>query len=241
MGLGSSIDTAFDVRTDAHGKDPDAHSLTLRRYHQLLWAKALPSRASFDLDDRLHHASALGEFWLSSDAITNTYSRWSRPAWVAAVVGQVAEVEVKAFYDLGCTIGAYLVFPFPVQLDGVWQRSINQQRGTMRVIRDRFDLTLECIRRHYAREWSPLTTLALHGDFFSLFGSFRGYVDHFLLSDLVVGDTDAIRFYLPFHDFVGDALPATAEEYREYMQQSMSFVRARNERIARYAAAHLDH
>ena len=38
-----AIDTAFDFRTDANGKDPDSHSLTLRRYHRLLWSKPLPN------------------------------------------------------------------------------------------------------------------------------------------------------------------------------------------------------
>ena len=33
------IDTTFDVRSDAGGMDPDSHSKTLRRYHQLLWRK----------------------------------------------------------------------------------------------------------------------------------------------------------------------------------------------------------
>ena len=47
-----TIDIAFDFRTDApEGKDPDAYSPTLRRYHQLLWSKPLPSGASFDLSD----------------------------------------------------------------------------------------------------------------------------------------------------------------------------------------------
>ncbi len=237
----SPIDTAFDVRTDAHGRDPDAHSPTLRKYHQLLWSKDLPGKARFDLDDRLHHASELGEFWLSSDAITNTYSTWQRPASLVAIVAQVSEAEVKAFYDLGCTIGAYLVFPFPVQIDGAWQRSINQQRGTTSTIRDRFDLTLECIRRHYLGEWSPMNSLALHSDFFGLFGTFRGYVDHFLLNDLVHEDTGTINFYLPCDNFEGDALPASVEEYREIMTRSMAFVSARNGRIARYAASHLAH
>ena len=36
------IDTTFDLRTDAAGKDPDTYSPTLRRYHQLLWSKPLP-------------------------------------------------------------------------------------------------------------------------------------------------------------------------------------------------------
>ncbi len=52
----------------------------------------------------------------------------------------------------------------------------------MRVIRKRgryrFDLTLECIRRHYLDEPSPLSdTLAWYADFFGLFGDFAGYVD----------------------------------------------------------------
>ncbi|MCE0488130.1 hypothetical protein LVO85_14945 [Ornithinimicrobium sp. EGI L100131] len=74
MAHGSLIDTTFDVRTEAGGRDPDSHSATLRRYHQLLWSKPLPNGAAFDLDARLHHKSELGEFWLSSDAITHTYS-----------------------------------------------------------------------------------------------------------------------------------------------------------------------
>lgn len=241
MVVQSLIDTGFDVCADARGKDPDAHSPTLRRYHRLLWGKPLPGGAPFELDDRLRHVSVLGEFWLSSDAITNTYWRWRRPAQIAGVVEEVPEGQVKAFYDLGCTIGAYLVFPFPIRVNGVLQRSINQERGTKREIRDRFDLTLECIRRHYLGEWSPLTTLALHSDFFDLFEDFRGYVDHFLLNDLIDDETGTIRFYLPFNNFERDALPTSAVEYRELMRRSMDFVSARNKRIARYATTHLDH
>ena len=76
-----AIDIAFDVRTDAGGKDPDSHSPTLRRYHRLLWSKPLPSGASFDLSDTtrgvyLHHSSTLGEFFLSSDSVIPTFTRW---------------------------------------------------------------------------------------------------------------------------------------------------------------------
>ena len=90
------IDTAFDVCTDAGGRDPDAHSPTLRRYHQLLWSRPLPGGGEFALDDRLRHVSEAGAVWLSSDAITNTYAKWSRPAWLTAVLGQVPEAEVRA-------------------------------------------------------------------------------------------------------------------------------------------------
>lgn len=42
---------------------------------------------------------------------------------------------------------------------------------------DRFDLTLECIRRHYLNMDSPLApTLSRYTKFFALFGDFPGYV-----------------------------------------------------------------
>jgi len=63
-------------------------------------------------------------------------------------------------------------------------------------------------------------------------------VDHFLLNDLVTPDSASVRFLKEFDDFVGDPLPAdSVAEYREYMQRSMAFIQARNERIARYASA----
>lgn len=240
MAAGNLVDTSFDVRTDAGGKDPDSHSKTLRRYHQLLWSKPLPSGAKFDLDDRLHHSSDLGEYWLSSDAITHTYSTWSRPARLVEVVRQVAPAEITAFYDLGCTVGAYLVFPLPVHVNGKWLRSINQRRGVHPRIRDRFDLTLECVRRHYQGTWNPLAeTLGRYGAFFDLFGDFGGYVDHFLLNDLVKDGYSSVRFYTVFDDFASDPLPASVAEYREYMRRSTDFVQARNDRIAHYASSEL--
>ena len=73
------IDIAFDFRSDTPpGKDADTCSPTLRRYHQLLWSKPLPSGELFELDVTappyyLHHRSELGEFWLSSDAVVPTF------------------------------------------------------------------------------------------------------------------------------------------------------------------------
>ena len=46
-----------------------------------------------------------------------------------------------------------------------------------------------------------------------------------------------MRFLADFEDFAGNPLPAgTVSEYRDYMQRSMDFVRARNDRIADYAS-----
>ena len=235
----NAVDTGFDVRTDAGGKDPDSHSKTLRRYHQLLWSRALPSGPMFDLDSRLHHKSDLGEFWLGSDGIIHLYQAWDRPPRLVEVIQQVAPAERAAFIDLGCTVGAFVIFPYAVRLDGKWPRSINQSRGMHPKIRDRFDLTLECIRRHYQGSDSPLSgTLERNTGFFALFGDFQGYVDYFLLHDLVDVEYRTVRFFKPFDDFAGDQLPAASvAEYRDYMRRSMDFVHARNERINRLAAS----
>lgn len=50
MSLQRDIDTSFDVRSDTPpGKDPDALSPTLRRYHRQLWSKPLPNGTVFSL------------------------------------------------------------------------------------------------------------------------------------------------------------------------------------------------
>lgn len=233
-----AIDTSFDVRSDAGGRDPDSHSQTLRLYHRLLWSKPLPSGVPFDLDARLHHDSALGQYWLASDSIVHTYSSWVQPTSLVEIIGQTPAEELTAFVDLACTVGGYLVFPAQTRVDGTWRRSINQSRGLHPKIRDRFDLTLECIRRHYQGTPSPLTAaLAPYTGFFSLFSDFAGYVDHFLLNDLVDASCRSVRFLTDFDDFSGSPLPAgSIAQYRDYMKRSMDFAQARNERIADYAA-----
>ncbi len=153
----TSIDTTYDMRTDAKGKDPDSHSATLRSYHRLLWSKPLSNGAEFGLDAKLCHRSELGGFALSRDSIVHTYTRWTRPARLRQVISEVTSTETDAFYDLACTVGGYMLFPVRAQLDGAWRQSINQVRGIHSKIRDRFDLTLECIRRLYLDQESPLS------------------------------------------------------------------------------------
>jgi len=122
------------------------------------------------------------------------------------------------------------------RVDGKW--TINQARGCVRKISDRFDLTLECIRRHYQGKPSPLAdTLARYPRFFALFGDFGGYVNFFLLQDLMTQDGSAVSTFPPFDDFSGPAVPQDLETYREYRRRTQEFIHARNARIQRYAAS----
>lgn len=226
------INTSFDVRSDAGGKDPDSHSPTLRRYHQLLWGKQLPGGKIFALDtttpgEYLHHQSELGEFWLSSDSIIPCYETHAN---MGPILNQITEKEIEAFITIGSTIGGTTIFPSN-KIDS--KQTINGARGFHPRIADRMDLTLECIRRHYLDKPSPLgSTLARYNDFFTLFDNFHGYVTYFLLDDLLTADFARVKFFLPFNDFQPPAVPTDVATYRDYTQRSTRFVQARNSRIA---------
>jgi hypothetical protein len=234
------IDTSFDVRTDTPpGKDPDARSSTLRRYHKFLWSKVLPGGARFGLDDAkrggyLYHHSELGEFWLASDSVIPSFTRWG---FAAAHPELFTAEENEAFMTISYTIGGMMVFPGN-QIDRKW--TINQARGCISKISDRFDLTLECIRRHYQGLDDPSRlgeTLERYRDFFALFESFKGYVDFFLLQDLVTDNYSAVKFCMPFDDFKIPSVPNRFDTYVEYRRRSIGFIKARNRRIQQYAAA----
>ena len=227
----SIIDTNFDVHSDTpKGRDPDSYSPTLRKYHQILWSKPLPNRVRFDLDDntprRLRHKSELGEFLLSSDSIGHTYSRVKK---MSHIVNQIPSEEINSFYFTCSTIGAYIIFPAK-RIDN--KMTINGARGVNHKIQDRFDLTLECIRSFYLKEKSPLSDiLERYSQFFNLFDDFRGYVDFFLLQDLVEKNYLAIKFWHPFNGFDYSPLPNNIDEYRAYKIKVIDFVKARNNRM----------
>lgn len=231
------IDITFDFRSDTPpGKDPDKYSPTLRRYHRQLWSKPLPNGALFDLADTtprvyLHHRSQLGEFWLSSDAVIPTFRKERR---LADFMQRIPE-ELEAFQRTGYTIGGMMIFPGN-RVGG--RMTINAARGCHPLIKDRFDLTVECVRRHYVGQESPLSAvLARYADFFRLFGDFRGYVEFFLLQDLVTEGATAVRFFTPFSEFVSWPVPSTIVEYKAYMQRALEFIEARNDRIRKSSFA----
>jgi hypothetical protein len=228
----SQIDTTFDFRSDAPpGKDPDSYSQTLRSYHKLLWSKPLPSGVVFELDDTtpgdyLHHRSESGEFYLASDTAIPTFTREAK---CSHIIEKIPVEELDAFNTMGYTMGGMMVFP----ANRIGRKmTINGARGFHPRIKDRFDLTVECIRRHYRNECSPLSApLERYADFFRLFGDFRGYAEFFLLQDLVTADFSAVRFFTPFEDFKPWPLPASVEAYRAYKQHAEDFIEARNNRI----------
>ena len=225
------IDTSLDLRSDASG-DADTYSPTMRRYHRLLWSKPLPGGTRFDLEEAgrkgfyyLVHSSELGDFKLSSDAITTRLLKQAK-----RVVAQIPPENMP--HHRGYTIGSALLFPKDPRPGSM---TINRARGMNRKISDRFDLTLECIRRHYLGEDSPLaSTLRCYADFFALFQDFDGYTNFWLLQDLV--EDEQVRFWLPFDDFTSPAVPWDVDSYLGYSKGREDFITARNLRIDDYAS-----
>ncbi len=140
--------------------------------------------------------------------------------------------EAEELYRAGLTIGAYILFPNR-RIDG--KHTINQARGVNSLIDDRFDLTLECIRRFYSGIGSPLyKTLQRYKSFFELFQDFEGYTRFFLLDDLV-DENRNIRFYLPFDGFTAPPIFRDTSDYLDYKHNVLKFIHSRNRRIADYS------
>jgi hypothetical protein len=230
------IDTLLDLNFDSYGKDPDIASPTLKKYHQILWSKNLPNGELFELKSNipgeyLHFGSPPNGISLSSDSITTSYRDTKR---MQPIIKQIPSNYVESFWRLNSTIGSYIIFPGK-KIDGFL--TINQERGTNHLVADRFDLTLECIRRHYLGVESPLSkVLGRYSNFFELFESFEGYVQFFLLDDLTDSSYSRVKFFTEITgSFEGSALPKSVDEYLGYRENSMVFTKARNLRVEKWA------
>jgi len=227
------IDINFDFRNDVtKNKDPDVFSQKLQQYHKTLWSKNLPSGKLFDLTDTitgkyLFHQSSLGEFSLSSDNISHSYIHVKR---FKSITSQLNDKQQEEILRLFSTVGAYIIFPSN-KIDN--KITINGARGFYRSIIDRFDLTLECIRRYYLSEESPLSDVFhRYQSFFSLFKNFKGYVDFFLLQDLVNSDYQQVNFFYKFdQNFPSDPFPDSFDEYLIFIQKMKDFVTNRSLRM----------
>ena len=228
------IDIDFNFFSEVkEGQDPDSKSPTLRNYHKLLWSKPLPSGKVFELKDNppelskkyLYHKSELGYFVLGSDAITHSYRNHKRKKHITEQIPD----EVNDLFIQGGNIASYIIFPKNKVNNG---QTINMARGVNSLIDDRFDLTLECIKRFYKNLSSPLyNALLKYNNFFDLFESFENYVEFFLLQDLIDSKKSSIKFYMPFDDFKTRPSFNTVEDYISYKSRVLEFNISRKGRI----------
>jgi hypothetical protein len=230
-----NIDVAFDFWADMNpglsvwdakgSTDPDSVSKPLQTAHQKLWTKRLPNGELFELMPVQGTQLQWRKFRMSSDSISNSYMTNTRLRQILLQARDHAE----ELFRCGSKIGAYTLFPV-YRVDS--KSTINQARGMSLKISDRMDLTLEAICRHYVGKKSPLTdVLDRYSDFFELFVDFDGYVDFWLLNDLV-DNKYKVHFFLPFDNFNRNAAPVDVNEYIQLKNETVCFLNARTARIA---------
>ena len=240
------FDTTYDYKSDKPAKtrpDADRDSRRLRSDHELLWTKTLASGVLFAptapparRTGYLIFTDPTGsKHWYGSDAITNSYARWSRPRTLVQAISGLTDEQKSRYLNLPYTIGSSMIWP--VRKND--RPTMNTARGfgaSGWLIGDRMDLTLECIRRHYGGEpESPLAgVINAYADFFALFDGFAEFVDFFHLQDLVTPAYDEVLFHLPFTGFTGSGLPATTAEYVAYREATLEFIERRSHRMAKW-------
>ena len=224
------FDIHFDFRTDSGGVDPDKGSPTLRRYHRLLWSKKLPNGETMKLTHDNGGYLKWKDFEFGSDAMINGlfYARAKNSVPELRRILRDYDDFVEEFEHQSWTIGGEIIFP-------QHGNSMNQLRGTNPYIRDRWDLTMECIRRFYKGEDSPLyEVLDRDRSFYELFVDFKGYVDFFCLQDCVTADCSSVIFWQDDCDLTHTMpSPRTAGEHIVWTEKSLQFVRERAERMRR--------
>jgi hypothetical protein len=91
---------------------------------------------------------------------------------------------------------------------------------------------MECIRRFYNGETSPLSDVMEQDcNFYALFNDFKGYVDFFYLQDCVTEDYKQVHFWLGDGTFTTPPLPQTVDEYLGWIAAELDFLDKRNARI----------
>ena len=225
------IDITFDFQTDTlAGKDPDYYSKTMKEYHRLLWSKSLPNGECMQLEgNRGGYYLRWNDFYFGSDSIIISF-RYNKKL-MDQVKDAVPDYDVfmKELFHKSYTVGGTILFPMHAM-------SLNQRRGMHPRIRDRFDLTLECIRRFYNGETSPLIKgLEQDRTFFELFVDFKGYVDFFFLNDCVSADYGKVNCWYGDMTFQHNAMPQTLDDYWKFLDYQSDFLEKRNQRIKLYA------
>lgn len=237
------FDITFNYTLDTPpGMDPDSRSPRLKADHQLLWTKELGEGQLFALHvpevPKVRRKNYLmfeqapdKPLTFGSDAITNSYTRWGRPKALVEAKAQLSEEQKARYFDPPYTIGSAMIWPVRT----IHLPTLNTARGMRPRIADRMDLTLECIRRHYAEEpGSPLAdVITNYGDFFELFRTFEKFVEFFHFQDLVTPE-GKIDLFLKEEDkdFTRSGVPATKDEYIKVREASLKFIALRGNRMA---------
>ena len=247
--------------------DPDQKSKKLYRLHEFL-CNLQGLKMSISENNYCELVTDDKKIRLSSDSIMSIYWHWSGKGYPYKNMQEIIEKIsselqreneynkhdnpikefIKSYLQKANTIGGFVVFPKH------YLPTVNTERGRSGKIRDRFDLTLECIRRayqygdFYCEDDNPLFGLPEEDkEFFRMFGSFENYIRFFCLDDWVDKKYTAVRDLmsengekpLPKEGWSKEILPCDYEEKKQvakwwtFYENIMNRLDARNKQIAK--------
>jgi hypothetical protein len=239
--------------------DPDWYGYQLYNFHEALWniqrlkfsnIPELRNNSDYKYNNKKSVggqysrvlSNANSSIRLGSDSVMNIY--WHRidmRKFISELIknkNNDFKIFIREYLKKANTIGGFVLFPRHPQ-------SINQNRGTNSLIDDRFDLTLECIRRYYDKndQENPLyNVLRTDNDFFEMFGSFEKYAEFFCLNKsydekqnwVKDGQVLSLLNNQPLDDYdfgkTTNPLP-TADNWWTFYDNIMDRLDARNEQI----------
>ena len=240
----------FDMQPDTDTTNPELYNAIAK-----LWDRGQLAGIRANGCELFYVDAQTGaRYTFGSDCMINLYTDYDEtgggPAELRNALKQIKQQsEIVANYDKYYPIGASIIFPrncdkFPrINWD-----TINTARGRRRIIGDRIDLTMECIRLYYKGQESPLSDIfndKINQWFLGLFGSFAEYTEFFMLNDLIDANGN-VKFFLPFDCFQKTesgwslvcngkerqhAYPISDQEWWTLFNNEISFMNARSTRI----------
>ncbi len=235
--------------------DIDTYSETLRKCQQCVYRRTLPNGELFDLQignnpeyDYLYwfspnyYGNDLEKSRFASDSIVNMQERYApqEKEFIPDKNIKHYKNKLKKYVRAASTIGGEIIFPkhkYPI--------SVNMARGRNHKIKDRFDLTLECIRRFYekseSKRQSPLyDVLKADEKFFNLFKDFDNYVKFFYLDGSYV-QGGKIKFFIGGDMFEDgkdgfehpefSPFPKNTTEWNRLYRKQLKYLKKRNKQI----------
>ena len=244
--------------------DPDATSKKLYEAHEFL-CKLQGLKVSISEDNDYELVIDGKNIRLSSDSIMSIYWHWSGKRYpyknmqeiiekISSELQKKSEYNkrnipfkefIKSYLQKANTIGGFVVFPKH------YLPTVNTERGRSGKIRDRFDLTLECIRRayqygdFYCEDDNPLFGISEEDkEFFRMFGSFENYAKFFCLNGSYDGKHNWVNETgqvlnlfdnqpLDNWDFNKSEVLPTADNWWTFYRNIMDRLDARNKQTAK--------
>ena len=243
------IRTSEKIYNNAGLPDPDAFSEILYDYFAEIWNLNYPnSKVKKIWNGNAWELIGIKDNFLrlGTDSIMSIY--WHRFNMREFIIKLIEgkkydfQIFIREYLKKANTIGGFVLFPRHIQ-------SINQRRGTNSQIDDRFDLTLECIKRYYTNReksetesnYNPLSSVLKNdATFFDMFGKgeagFKNYAEFFCLNESWVENGQVLNLMnnepLDNWDFKKEPLPQNLEEWWwKFYENIMSRLDARNEQI----------